>query len=142
MSTSILRTVAPVLSAVMLVYSAFMLLRGHDAPGGAVAGGLIAAAAIAVHAMARGPHGVRRALVVDPLIVAGIGVLVAGAAGLLSMGAGAPFLTGLRADPGTGGVWSVLSTPLLFEIGVYLAVAGALGAVVLALADETEAEED
>ena len=36
----------------MLVFSVFVLLRGHNEPGGGFIGGLIAAAAIAVYGIA------------------------------------------------------------------------------------------
>ena len=52
MNTLIFRTIAPLLVAVMLVFSVFVLLRGHNEPGGGFIGGLIAASAIAIYGMA------------------------------------------------------------------------------------------
>ena len=43
MRTLIFRTVAPYLSSLMVLYSVFVLLRGHNEPGGGFIGGLIAA---------------------------------------------------------------------------------------------------
>ena len=43
----------------MLVFSVFVLLRGHNEPGGGFIGGLIAAAAIAVYGIASGVGAVR-----------------------------------------------------------------------------------
>ena len=62
MNTLIFRTIAPLLVVVMLVFSVFILLRGHNEPGGGFIGGLIAASAIAIYGMAAGPAAVRRAL--------------------------------------------------------------------------------
>ncbi|MBC7312292.1 MAG: Na(+)/H(+) antiporter subunit B, partial [Rhizobium sp.] len=47
MNTLIFRTVAPFLTALMLLFSIFVLLRGHNEPGGGFIGGLIAASAFA-----------------------------------------------------------------------------------------------
>ncbi|MEX0628201.1 MAG: MnhB domain-containing protein, partial [Cucumibacter sp.] len=51
MSTVIFRTIAPYLSALMLVFSVFVLLRGHNEPGGGFIAGLIAAASLAIYAI-------------------------------------------------------------------------------------------
>ena len=46
MRTLIFRTIAPGLTSLMLLFSAFVLLRGHNDPGGGFIGGLIAVAAM------------------------------------------------------------------------------------------------
>ncbi len=56
MNTLIFRTIAPLLVVVMLVFSVFITLRGHNEPGGGFIGGLIAASAIAIYGMAAGPQ--------------------------------------------------------------------------------------
>ena len=48
MNTLIFRTVAPFLTALMVLFSIFVLLRGHNEPGGGFLGGLIAASAFAI----------------------------------------------------------------------------------------------
>ena len=68
MNTVIFRTIAPAIVVVMLVFSIFVLLRGHNEPGGGFIGGLIAASAITIFGMASGAKHVRWALVFDPLI--------------------------------------------------------------------------
>jgi len=139
MNSPIFRTIAPLLVAVMLVFSVFVLLRGHNEPGGGFIGGLIAAAAIIIYAMAAGAAEVRRAMVADPLALAGFGVFIAGGAGLLSLSADAPFLTGLWATIPLGEGSFAVSTPLLFDIGVYCVVSGTIAAIALALEESGEA---
>ena len=140
MNTVIFRTIAPLVVVVMVVFSAFVTLRGHNEPGGGFIGGLIAASAIAIYAMAAGAPAVRHALRVDPLAFAGLGVLLAGLSGLVSMAFGVPFLTGLWTDLHLGGTVVSVSTPMVFDIGVYFVVFGTISAVALGL--EADEEQD
>ncbi len=138
MRTVIFRTVAPGLTAIMVVFSIFVLLRGHNEPGGGFIGGLIAASAIAIYGIAVGVENVRKALRVDPISVAGFGVFIAAFAGLLSLGQSVPFLTGLWSFFEFDNTKIAISTPMVFDIGVYLAVVGTISAIALAL-EENEA---
>ena len=135
MNTLIFRTIAPLLTVVMLVFSAFVLLRGHNEPGGGFIGGLVAAAAIAIYGIALGADAARRALRVDPLALAAAGLVIAVLAGMLSLPLDLPFLTGLWGD------WlgTKVSTPMVFDIGVYLVVFGTLSALALGLEDGEDA---
>lgn len=133
MNTVIFRTFAPYLTALMVLFSIFILLRGHNEPGGGFIGGLIAASAFAIYGIANGVPPVRRALYFHPITLAGLGVFLATVAGLPSLFAGVPFLTGLWAYPSFFGVELALSTPLVFDIGVYFVVVGAITAIALAL---------
>ena len=133
MNTVIFRTVAPMLAAIMLVFSVFVLLRGHNEPGGGFIGGLIAASAIAIYGIGAGVDEVRRAMRLDPLTIAGVGVLLGGASGLLSAFFGEPFMTSQWLYFEFAKDEVALSTPMFFDIGVYLVVFGTLAAVALAL---------
>ncbi len=139
MTTLIFRTIAPVLTALMLLFSVFVLLRGHNEPGGGFIGGLIAASALAVLGIASGVDVVRRAIRFHPLTIAGAGLLLASSAGILSVAFAVPFMTGLWIYPIVAGVEVPLSTVMLFDIGVYLVVVGAVTAIALAL-EEREVE--
>ncbi|VAW22422.1 Na(+) H(+) antiporter subunit B [hydrothermal vent metagenome] len=140
MKTVIFKTIAPALTAIMIVFSIFVLLRGHNEPGGGFIGGLIAASAIAIYGIAVGVENVRKALKVDPISMAGFGVFIASFAGLLSLGQSLPFLTGLWGYIPFGETKITVSTPMLFDIGVYFAVVGTIGAVALALEEEDDAK--
>jgi len=139
MNSLIFRTAAPLIVIVMLVFAAFVLLRGHDASGGGFIGGLIAASAVATYGLASGPAAVMRALRVPPQSIAGFGLLVAIASGLVSLAVGAPFLTAQWTFFRVGDAEVGLSTPQLFDIGVFLVVFGTLSAIFMAL--ETEGGE-
>ncbi|MCB9993408.1 MAG: Na(+)/H(+) antiporter subunit B [Hyphomicrobiaceae bacterium] len=137
MKTVIFRTIAPSLAAIMLVFSVFVLLRGHNEPGGGFIGGLIAASAIAIYGIAAGVDEVRSAIRVRPLNIAAFGVFIAGLSGLLSLSQHVPYLTGLWTFFSVGAGEVAISTPMVFDIGVYLVVLGTVSAVALAL-EETE----
>jgi multicomponent Na+:H+ antiporter subunit B len=141
MNTLIFRTLAPAIVGIMLVFSFYICLRGHNEPGGGFIGGLIAAAAMEVLALALGVPAARKALRLDPIAIAGAGVLLAGVSGLASLVIQAPFMTSIWLYLPLGDTQVPLSTPLFFDLGVYLTVFGALTSVGLALASDVEEED-
>ena len=137
MRTLIFRTVAPYLASLMVVFSIFVLLRGHNEPGGGFIGGLIAASAFAIYGIACGVSPVRRALYFHPMGIAGFGLMIGTVAGILSIFAGVPFMTGLWVYVPLFNDTLALSTVLLFDIGVYLVVVGAITSIALALEERS-----
>jgi multicomponent Na+:H+ antiporter subunit B len=133
MNSLILRTLAPFLTGLMLVFSLFITLRGHNAPGGGFIGGLLGASALALYALAFGPEAARRALRLHPLAIAGAGLFLSALSGLVSALYGVPYMTGLWFHVGS----LDLSTVMSFDLGVYLVVLGSFSAILLAL-EETE----
>lgn len=140
MNSVIFRTVAPLIVATMLVFSVYICLRGHNEPGGGFIGGLIAASAIAILGMSSGPDRARRALRFDPLNLAGFGVFISALSGVLSIFNGNPFMTSIWLYLDLGQTEVPLSTPLVFDIGVYFVVFGAISAIALAL-EENDGEQ-
>jgi multicomponent Na+:H+ antiporter subunit B len=135
MTSLILSTATRYLLPLLLLFSIFLLLRGHNEPGGGFAGGLVAAAAFALYAIAHNVADARSALRIKPRTLIAVGLLVAVSSGLVSLLAGYPFMTGLwnnRALPVLGKV----GTPLLFDIGVYLVVIGVTLLIIFSLAEE------
>lgn len=133
MRTIIFRTIAPYLAALMVLFSIFVLLRGHNEPGGGFIGGLIAASALAIFGIACGVASVRRAIVFHPMSVAGFGLFIGALAGVLSFFNNQAFMTSQWLIFHIQDVEIALSTPLIFDIGVYLVVVGAIGSIALAL---------
>jgi multicomponent Na+:H+ antiporter subunit B len=138
MQTLIFRTIAPYLSSLMVVFSIFVLLRGHNEPGGGFIGGLIAASALAIYGIACGVSHVRRAIYFHPMNLAGFGVFLGTLAGLASIFFGVPFMTGLWTYPVLFGVEVPLSSVLFFDIGVYFVVVGSITSIALALEERDE----
>ena len=139
MSTIIFRTFAPFLTALMVLFSIFVLLRGHNEPGGGFIGGLIAASAFAIYGIAAGVSPVRRAIWFHPMAIAAFGLFLACLAGIVSIFAAVPFMTGLWIYPVLFGVEVPLSTVLFFDIGVYLVVVGSITSIALALEERDDA---
>ncbi len=108
----------------LLAASVVILWRGHDQPGGGFVGGLVAALAFAILSLARGVGDAARRLRISPTNLVGAGLALAVASGLPGMTGGAPFLTHLWWEP--GGVLPKLGTSILFDIGVYAVVLGAV----------------
>ncbi len=137
MNTLILRTIVPLLTGLMVIYSIVVLLAGHNEPGGGFIGGLIAASAFALYGIACGVAPVRRALYFHPISIAAFGMFLSALSGVISLYKGVPFLTGLWWFPEIAkGVEVPLSTPLMFDIGVWLVVVGALVTIALALEEK------
>ncbi|UVC10260.1 Na(+)/H(+) antiporter subunit B [Rhizobium sp. TH2] len=134
MNSLILRTLAPVITLLMIVFSVFVTLRGHNSPGGGFIGGLLAASGVALYALAFGVAAARRMLRLHPLTIAAIGLIVSALSGMASALYGVPYMTGLWFDIGID-----LSTVMSFDIGVYLVVVGAFSSILLTL-EETEDE--
>lgn len=127
----ILRTAALYLVPLLLLFSWFLLWRGHHEPGGGFVGGLVAASAILLVAYAHGPAVARQALRLAPERLIPIGLATSVLAGLIGPLVGQPFLAGIW----TGSAVKV-GTPLLFDVGVYLTVLGVVVSILLALAEE------
>jgi multicomponent Na+:H+ antiporter subunit B len=135
MHSLILATAIRLLLPLMLLFSLFLLLRGHNEPGGGFVGGLVVAAAFALYTLAHGEKEGRRMLRVAPLQLVATGLLIALTSGLLPLLAGLPFLTGLwSAVPAP--VIGHAGTPLLFDLGVYLLVAGMSLLIIFTLMEE------
>jgi multicomponent Na+:H+ antiporter subunit B len=131
----ILQTSAAFLLILLVVYSLFVLLRGHDEPGGGFIGGLLAAAGFALFALAFDPAAARRLLAVDPRMILGTGLLIAAASGIRALLVAEPFMEAWWMPgevPGLG----KLSTVLLFDVGVYLTVLGTALQILLTLSEE------
>ena len=137
MQSLILTTTTRLLAALLLMFSVYALLRGHNLPGGGFIGGLIGATAFILYTIATSVEEAQAALRIDPsnLAMAGLGVAALG--GIGAAFAGQPFFTGpwlvLFRD---GDSYVPLSTVLVFDIGVYMAVFGGILTLVFALEQE------
>lgn len=137
MDSLILRTTTRFLVGLLFLFSIYVLIRGHNEPGGGFIGGLLAGSALALHALAYGVPEARKLLRVDPRTLIASGAVCLVTAATASLVVGREMLTGLwlkQPIPGLGKVSSVL----VFDIGVYLAVMGMALLVLFTLGEEDE----
>ena len=135
-----LKTLAKVVVPLMVFGSAFALYRGHDAPGGGFISALIGAAAVCmIYLAAPSDRWTRRRL--PYLVIAGAGVLLSAVVGLVGFVEGS-YLRPIDLDP----LGIKLSSALIFDLGVYLAVFGVILAAVTLIGgpddDDAPAEAD
>ncbi|MBF0585957.1 Na+/H+ antiporter subunit B [Prosthecochloris sp. N3] len=135
MYSVILATASRYLLMLLLIFSVFLLLRGHNEPGGGFVGGLVAAAAYALYFIANGIDAARRIVRFEPLGMIASGLLLAVLSTLPSLLAGKPFMSGIWIDTGLGPIGKV-GTPLVFDFGVYLLVLGITLTIIFSLAEE------
>jgi multicomponent Na+:H+ antiporter subunit B len=137
MSTLILRTATRYVVPLLLLFSIYLLLAGHNYPGGGFVGGLAAASGLALFALAFDVPSARKLLRLPPLQVAAIGLLISLLSGLVGALRGAPYLTGRWTSVSAPGFDVIkVGTPVFFDIGVYLVVLGVTTAIIFALAEE------
>lgn len=116
-------------------FSIYLLLRGHNLPGGGFIGGLVLASALVLRVMVDSKCEPK----FDLISLAGIGLLVALASAVMPLLTGRTFFTGLWG----GEIWLPtlgklkLGTPLLFDIGVFLVVTGVAAKILLVLLAQT-----
>lgn len=136
MQRSILLAVAArYLMPLMLIFSVFLLLRGHNEVGGGFVGGLVASSGLMLYGIAVSPTALRQLLPMEPRLFAGSGLLVALISGLISIAAGKPFMTGLWLKTPIPVIGKV-GTPLLFDVGVYLVIIGVMLWILITLAED------
>ena len=125
------RLVVPALG----VFSIYLVLRGHNLPGGGFIGGLVLASALVLRVMVEP----KREPKADLISLVGIGLLVALGSAVMPLLTGRTFFTGLWG----GEIWLPavgklkLGTPLLFDIGVFLVVTGVAAKMLLVLLAQT-----
>lgn len=142
-SSIILAAISRILMPLLIMASIFLLLRGHNEPGGGFIGGLLGGVAFVLTAVAFGPLAARKALMVSPYTLIPWGLAFALAAPLLPLAFGQPFFSPLwtKEIPFAGESFKV-GTPLIFDIGVYLLVVGISVTFVLTLMEVDMEEHD
>jgi multicomponent Na+:H+ antiporter subunit B len=132
-----LRFLARLMFPVLTMFSLFMLLRGHNAPGGGFVGGLVAASGLILLGLANDPDEMRQYLRIDFLRLMLWGLLFSALTGIVGLLLGQPFQKSYWLKTELGGLGLLeLGTPALFDVGVYIVVLGVTSSVVLSMVDE------
>jgi multicomponent Na+:H+ antiporter subunit B len=139
MSRLILQTATGFMMPLLLLFSVFLLVRGHNLPGGGFIGGLVGAAAFTVYALAFDVPTARQALRVDGRSLVATGLVTSLTAAIVPLFWNYPLLTNRYAWielPLFGFGNLPLGTSLLFDLGVYLTVLGVSLTIIFALAED------
>ncbi|MBK1662244.1 hydrogen gas-evolving membrane-bound hydrogenase subunit E, partial [Paracraurococcus ruber] len=127
------------LFAVMLLVATFLLLRGHDRPGGGFSAGMVVAIAVILQYMIGGTDWTEDRLSwLRPRVWIGAGLLLSAGTGVAAWGFGQPFLTSYFAYLDLPVIGKVpAASALIFDIGVFALVVGATLLMLIALAHQS-----
>ncbi|MBE2998374.1 DUF4040 family protein [Nocardiopsis sp. HNM0947] len=124
-NTLIMRAVSYILLPLLVIWSFYLMLRGHNDVGGGFIAGLVGGAGFALVYLAAPSAEVARIRLAYPMII-GAGIVVAVFSGVLGYVDGS-FLRPLHTEITLPwGDYIHLTTALVFDIGVYLAVVGVI----------------
>lgn len=127
----------------LVVFSLFLLLSGHNAPGGGFAGGLVAGIALVIRYLAGGRYELGEAAPVHPGLLLGAGLFLSVGAGLLPLFFGGVPLQSFIVEAPIPIIGEVkLVTTLFFDIGVYLLVIGLVLDLLRSLGAEIDKQTD
>ncbi|EQA97668.1 monovalent cation/H+ antiporter subunit A [Sphingobium baderi] len=123
---------------VILTCALYLLVRGHDLPGGGFAGGITASIAIILLYMAGGTRSVEARLHIQPVRWISAGLLCAAATGAAAWFFGYPFLSSHFRYLDLPIIGQVpIASALLFDIGVFAVVVGTTVLILIALAHQS-----
>ncbi|WP_084620272.1 monovalent cation/H+ antiporter subunit A [Devosia chinhatensis] len=123
---------------IVIVVAAYMFLRGHDLPGGGFIAGIVMSLAFILQYLASGTRWVEERLRILPVLWIGWGLLLALLTGLGAMLLGQPFLTSAFAYADIPLIGRVpMATALIFDLGVFALVVGAVVLMLIALAHQS-----
>ncbi|GAA1840991.1 Na+/H+ antiporter subunit A [Microlunatus capsulatus] len=154
----VFEVVTRVLFPVMIVVSVYLLIAGHNAPGGGFAGGLVAGMALVIRYLAAGSRELDEAAPVDAGRVLGAGLVLAGLSALAPLPFGGRILQSYDISVDFGRLAEVVTplgplqllgsphlvTSVFFDVGVYLVVIGVMLDLARSLGsgiDQHEAED-
>lgn len=134
MQTLIFKTASDYLLPLLLLFSVFILLRGHYLPGGGFVGGLIASIAFVIHSFANGIEKTKNIVKFHPGFLMPVGLMLALVAGALPLLFEDPFMTGLWIEDPVPVIGKVGSA-LFFDTGVYLVVIGVTLTIIFTISE-------
>lgn len=134
MKSLIFQTASRYLLPLLLLFSVFILLRGHYLPGGGFVGGLMAAIAFILHSFAFGLKETRDIVKLNPRYLMPIGLALAVLAASSPYFINLPVMTGLWFDEPLRFI-GVVGSALFFDIGVYLVVIGATLTIIFSITE-------
>jgi len=139
MNSVILKIASDVLKPLFLLVSVWLLLRGHNYPGGGFVGGLVAGSALIFKPLsAFSSENLFQQSGNTPYSFLAIGmalILISASIGYITESA---ILQGLWVKISLPGLDLKLGTPLLFDIGIYFTVIGFIYLIITSMMEEWE----
>jgi multicomponent Na+:H+ antiporter subunit B len=132
-----LRVLDRVLTPVLRILALWLLLRGHNWPGGGFIAGLAAAASIQLQILSRGDDYVRRYIGPSLHPMTGNGLLMAYLAAIGGLFSGA-FFEAIWWHIELGPLDIELGTPMIFDLGVFLVVVSVVTTYLLGLSRQED----
>lgn len=135
MKSKILMIAGYYILPVLLIFSVFLLFRGHHETGGGFVGGLTAASGLALFTITHGREATKNLLPLSSSAITVLGLALLVISGITGLISGGNFLEATRA----GFDIPVLGNPgttFIFDMGVYLVVIGSVTRIVLSLTEE------
>lgn len=137
----ILEVVTRFMFPIMMLLSVYLLLAGHNTPGGGFAGGLLAGLALTLRFLAGGRYELQEASVIPAGPMIGLGLAIATLTGIAPLFFGGQILQSYVVEftdlPLFGDALKLVSATA-FDIGVYLVVVGLVIDVLRSLGGEVD----
>lgn len=136
LDTTILRTSTNYLLPLLILFSIFLLIRGHYLPGGGFVGGLVASIAFVLHSFAYSPYQTLKMFSVQPFFLIPTGLMTCFISGLLPTLLGHPYLSVVWFVDSVVAI-GAFGSALLFDIGVYMVVIGVVLTILFTISEKT-----
>lgn len=135
MQSLILSVASKFLFPLLLLFSFFILFRGHNEPGGGFIAGLIASNSFVLYTFANGIKKSKDVFRIHPSYLVPSGLLIITISGIMPMFKGLPFMTS---------IWTMVElpvieapgTPFLFDMGIFIIVIGSILTIVFTIIEE------
>lgn len=134
MKTIIFKTASTYLLPLLILFSVFILLRGHYLPGGGFVGGLIASIAFIIHSFANGIEKTKGIIKFHPGFLMPFGLAIALLSGAAPLLIGQSLMTGLWFEEPIA-VIGMVGSALFFDTGVYLVVIGVTLTIIFTISE-------
>lgn len=139
MNTTILEKTARLFLWIVAVLSVILLLRGHNLPGGGFIAGIVLSVGFIFYGIVFGSYAIQKIIKYNSRTWMGIGLLLVLISAIIPVLAGSEVMTGtwfIISLPLMGEIH--LGTPLLFDTGIFVTVAGLILSVIISIIEVLE----
>ncbi|MCR9163354.1 MAG: monovalent cation/H+ antiporter subunit A [Nannocystaceae bacterium] len=135
-----LATMTRPLLPLLLLVAVFIMLRGHNLPGGGFIAGLVTSVALVLQFLASGLRWTFERLRIDYTVASALGLIIVVATGATAMLFGQPFLTTAFTHVHLGPIDFELASAMAFDLGVFITVVAVLLIITVRLGEVGEEE--